>query len=253
MDLVCYEPVGCEACNNAGYKGRVGLYEAILTDDRIAKVMAQTPTPTEREIKKAAEHQKILTMIEDGVVKILNGDTSYDEVNEVVDLTEDIQELLQEVHSVTTQEEVVPEEKNSSVQMLHETVHSPIEITPAPVNHEPLDLSHYATAGEEIILLVDYLKLLEEHQQSQPTVGIADKIARVQHMIIALLENNPHLENIFVTSDPQVLVHDQIEKLMQELKSLEQEQLEQPEIGIADKIAGIRNTIQSMRGEVVSH
>lgn len=253
MDLVCYEPVGCEACNNAGYKGRVGLYEAILTDDRIAKVMAQTPTPTEREIKKAAEHQKILTMIEDGVVKILNGDTSYDEVNEVVDLTEDIQELLQEVHSATTQEEVVPEEKNSSVQMLHETIHSPLETTSAPVRHEPLDLSHYATAGEEIILLVDYLKLLEEHQQSQPTVGIADKIARVQHMIIALLENNPHLENIFVTSDPQVLVHDQIEKLMQELKSLEQEQLEQPEIGIADKIAGIRNTIQSMRGEVVSH
>jgi hypothetical protein len=72
-------------------------------------------------------------------------------------------------------------------------------------------------------------------------------------MIISLLENNPRLEDLFITSDPQVVVHDQIEKLMHELKSLEQEQLAQPEVGVADKIATIRNTIQNMRGEVVSH
>ena len=90
MNMIVYGPVGCEKCNMTGFKGRVGLYEAILTDDTIAKVMTKVPAPTERDIKRAAEHQQILTMIEDGVVKILSGLTSFDEVQDVVDLTEDV-------------------------------------------------------------------------------------------------------------------------------------------------------------------
>jgi energy-coupling factor transporter ATP-binding protein EcfA2 len=92
MSFKIFGPVGCEACGNTGFKGRVGLYEAILTDDVIAKVMAQVPTPTERDIKKASEHQKIFTMIEDGVIKILSGITSFDEIQSVVDLSEDVGE-----------------------------------------------------------------------------------------------------------------------------------------------------------------
>jgi len=75
---------GCEKCNFSGYKGRIGIYEAILTDENIETVVNQNPS--EREIRKAAEPQHLLTMAQDGVLKILNGTTSLTELSRVIDL-----------------------------------------------------------------------------------------------------------------------------------------------------------------------
>jgi len=82
-----YSPVGCEKCNMIGYTGRIGIFEAIKTNEAIEKIMPQNPS--EREIKKVARAQGILSMRQDGVVKILNGITSFDEVLNVVDLFEE--------------------------------------------------------------------------------------------------------------------------------------------------------------------
>lgn len=82
-----FSPVGCEKCNMTGYKGRIGIFEAIKTDEAIEKIMPQNPS--EREIKKVARAQGILSMRQDGVVKILNGITSFEEVQSVVDLLEE--------------------------------------------------------------------------------------------------------------------------------------------------------------------
>jgi type IV pilus assembly protein PilB len=81
-----FQSVGCEKCNNTGFKGRVGIYEAILTDENIEKAIIENPT--ERGIKKAAIPQGILDMQEDATVKILQGLTSFDEISRVVDLEE---------------------------------------------------------------------------------------------------------------------------------------------------------------------
>ena len=81
-----FAPVGCEKCNNTGYKGRMGIFEAIINDAEIEKIMPENPS--EREIKEIASKQGILSMRQDGVVKMLNGTTSYEEVVGVVDLKE---------------------------------------------------------------------------------------------------------------------------------------------------------------------
>ena len=87
MTITLYDAVGCALCNNTGYKGRMGIFEAIKTDEAIEKII---PTnPSEREIKRAASQQGIFTMREDGVVKILAGITSLEEVQSVVDLFEE--------------------------------------------------------------------------------------------------------------------------------------------------------------------
>jgi type IV pilus assembly protein PilB len=70
-----------------GYKGRIGIFEAIKTDEAIEKIIPQNPS--EREIKKIARGQGILSMRQDGIVKILNGITSFEEVESVVDLNEE--------------------------------------------------------------------------------------------------------------------------------------------------------------------
>jgi len=83
---VMWEAVGCPKCNNTGYKGRIGIYEAILTDEAIEKVINENPS--EREIMAAAVPQGIYTMKQDGVIKTLQGITSLDELERVIDLEE---------------------------------------------------------------------------------------------------------------------------------------------------------------------
>lgn len=80
-----YLPVGCEACNGLGYKGRVGVYEAILVDANIEKVVINNPS--ERDIREAAKPQNMLTLDQDGILKVLKGVTSLEELSRVVDLS----------------------------------------------------------------------------------------------------------------------------------------------------------------------
>ncbi len=82
-----FEPTGCEKCHKTGYKGRIGIFEAIRTDENIEKIMPENPS--EREIKKIATKQGTLSMRQDGIVKILHGITSIEEVQSVVDLLEE--------------------------------------------------------------------------------------------------------------------------------------------------------------------
>ena len=75
---------GCTHCNHTGYKGRLGVFEAIQMDENIEHIIMQNPT--ERDIKKIADQQGTLDMREDGLVKILQGITDFEEVQSVVDM-----------------------------------------------------------------------------------------------------------------------------------------------------------------------
>jgi len=77
----------CTLCGGVGYKGRIGVYEGILTDEEVEKVIV-TENPSDREIRKASEKQNILTMREDGILKVLTGITSLEELRRVVDIEE---------------------------------------------------------------------------------------------------------------------------------------------------------------------
>ena len=77
---------GCEKCNNTGYKGRVGIYEAVLTDEKVENVVEMNPS--EREIWNAAKGQGILTMKQDGIIKALQGMTSLEELERVIAMTD---------------------------------------------------------------------------------------------------------------------------------------------------------------------
>ena len=79
-----FEASGCSKCNHTGYRGRIGVFEAILMDKNIERVINENPS--EREIKQVAKNQEILDMREDGVIKVLQGITSLQELTRVVDL-----------------------------------------------------------------------------------------------------------------------------------------------------------------------
>jgi type IV pilus assembly protein PilB len=75
---------GCEKCHGRGYKGRLGIFEAIFMDQKIEEILRQKPS--EREIASAAREQGIPTMQQDGIIKVLRGITSLEELRRVVDL-----------------------------------------------------------------------------------------------------------------------------------------------------------------------
>ena len=77
--------VGCPKCNGVGFRGRIGIYEAILIDDKIEK--AVITNPSERDIREAAKGQKLLTLVQDGIIKVLSGITTLEELDRVVDLS----------------------------------------------------------------------------------------------------------------------------------------------------------------------
>lgn len=79
-----WNQTGCTECNNIGYKGRIGIYEAILLDENIEKIILDRPNET--AIQKSAESQGILTMVQDGILKVINGVTSLEELKRVIEL-----------------------------------------------------------------------------------------------------------------------------------------------------------------------
>jgi type II secretory ATPase GspE/PulE/Tfp pilus assembly ATPase PilB-like protein len=70
--------------DDTGYKGRVGLFEAIFMDEHLGEFLRTNPS--ESEIAKEAARQGYLTMAQDGVLKALAGETTLEEVFSVVDL-----------------------------------------------------------------------------------------------------------------------------------------------------------------------
>ncbi len=81
-----WTPVGCEKCNHTGYKGRIGIYEAILMNKTVEEAVQRSSS--DREIWDAAKGQGILTMKQDGVLKVLAGITSLEELERVITLTD---------------------------------------------------------------------------------------------------------------------------------------------------------------------
>ncbi|HUD04286.1 MAG TPA: GspE/PulE family protein [Candidatus Paceibacterota bacterium] len=83
-----YQSVGCAVCNNLGYKGRTGIYEAIKTDTSLEKILRTNPS--DHEIEAATREQGIMNMREDGILKVLKGITSFDELGRVIELEDEM-------------------------------------------------------------------------------------------------------------------------------------------------------------------
>ncbi len=73
-----YEPVGCEKCNGIGYKGRVGVFEFLEGGPDIETTILKEAS--EVALREIARKQEMVTMQEDGILKVLEGKTTFKEV-----------------------------------------------------------------------------------------------------------------------------------------------------------------------------
>ena len=80
--LKIFGPVGCEACNHIGYKGRIGVYEVFEVTRSMERLILDAASVT--DIRDLAIKEGMVTMVQDGYLKLLNGITSIEELRRVL-------------------------------------------------------------------------------------------------------------------------------------------------------------------------
>jgi len=97
-----YRAVGCEQCQNHGYKGLTALHEWLDVDQPVREALQQGRSASGLR-KVARENHSMVSMIEDGIYKSIQGVTSLDEVQRVVMIHESDGQSprsLQDIHGI---------------------------------------------------------------------------------------------------------------------------------------------------------
>ena len=71
--LMLYRPKGCPACNNTGYKGRMGVHELLVGTDEMKRAIQQKAGID--EMRRLAMQQGMRTLLQDAIEKAFKGVT----------------------------------------------------------------------------------------------------------------------------------------------------------------------------------
>ncbi|MGI6484520.1 MAG: GspE/PulE family protein [Candidatus Dojkabacteria bacterium] len=76
--IYLYRGKGCDHCGGTGYSGRIGIFEVLDVTEKISRMIMENVTDS--DIRKSAIEQGMITMIQDGYLKALEGITTLEEV-----------------------------------------------------------------------------------------------------------------------------------------------------------------------------
>jgi type IV pilus assembly protein PilB len=77
---------GCNSCQKTGYRGRVGIYEMLIVDSKVREMIFAGGGA--QEIRVYCQSQGMKTLYRDGLDKVMNGFTTFEEVYRVAKKTE---------------------------------------------------------------------------------------------------------------------------------------------------------------------
>jgi type II secretory ATPase GspE/PulE/Tfp pilus assembly ATPase PilB-like protein len=80
-DLTLYRPKGCDICDKSGYKGRVGIHELLVGSDEVKRLIQKHATV--EEMRDMAMEQGMTTLLQDGILKAIQGITDFKQVRRV--------------------------------------------------------------------------------------------------------------------------------------------------------------------------
>jgi type II secretory ATPase GspE/PulE/Tfp pilus assembly ATPase PilB-like protein len=79
-DLMLARPVGCPICHHFGFRGRINILEQLVITDKMENLIAQGTAVTAEAIEQAARKEGMITILQDGVIKAMQGLTPLEEV-----------------------------------------------------------------------------------------------------------------------------------------------------------------------------
>ncbi len=77
-EIKFYKGTGCPECGNSGYYGRIGIYEVMPVTEKMSKLILEHSSSS--DIEKLAREEGMITLKQDGYLKVLEGITSIEEV-----------------------------------------------------------------------------------------------------------------------------------------------------------------------------
>jgi general secretion pathway protein E len=80
-DVTLYKPVGCDKCNNIGYRGRLSIVEFLTMSEELRRLVMSHAQA--REIEAQALKEGMISMMDDGLQKAIDGDTTVEEIMRV--------------------------------------------------------------------------------------------------------------------------------------------------------------------------
>lgn len=80
-NLTLYRPKGCDICDKSGYKGRVGIHELLVGTDEVKRLIQKHATV--EEMRNMAIEQGMTTLLQDGILKSIQGITDFKQVRRV--------------------------------------------------------------------------------------------------------------------------------------------------------------------------
>lgn len=83
--LTVYEGAGCPDCGKSGYKGRVAIFEVLEVNEAIQEILNEEAGHAEGRLIQAIRDQHLVTMKQDGTLKVLLGITTLAEVGRVTE------------------------------------------------------------------------------------------------------------------------------------------------------------------------
>jgi len=78
-----FAPQGCQKCGSTGYSGRIAVFEILSMTDSLAEIILKEPS--EVSILEEAKRQGMITMKQDGILKVLRGVTTIEEILRVAE------------------------------------------------------------------------------------------------------------------------------------------------------------------------
>jgi type IV pilus assembly protein PilB len=82
-----YKAQGCPKCGNRGTKGRIAVFEILEMTPQLEQIVISEPT--ESKILAESQRQGMTTMLQDGIAKVLEGIIGFEELIQVVSITND--------------------------------------------------------------------------------------------------------------------------------------------------------------------
>ena len=79
---------GCDKCNN-GYHGRIAIQEVLEINDEIRNALNEENLEKD-DLNKLVYKSDVITMLQDGLLKVLDGSTSFDEIYRIIDVDDDL-------------------------------------------------------------------------------------------------------------------------------------------------------------------
>ena len=104
-------PEGCDKCNK-GYHGRIAIQEVLMINDEIRNALNEEGLEKD-DLNKLVYTSDVITMLQDGLLKVLNSSTSFDEIYRIIDVDDDL-DVYSKIRGIEYKE-------NNINNQLHET------------------------------------------------------------------------------------------------------------------------------------